>query len=464
MRSTILTILLPILALTTITAPSFAAEVPPDGAPLTLHGALNAADERNLTLEGVRFELDRSDAQLSRAVGLVLPVASAGATYRRADHEDTVDMTSALTATLEESLEGLPFELDTSSESEPMVVSRRDDLSGSLTVAMSVIDVEAWTSIRAAKVGTELTGASVEDTRQELLLGVAQAWYAARMTGTLVELAEAQVTSAEHHLEVALARVEAGTGLRIDQVRAEADLAQARQDLLDATLAWETSRDTLGVITGLGGLPIPTAAPVLAAPVGTDDELVELALPRRTDLVRAGAGVDVARAQIHATRARFAPSVDLAFQASYQFTEPGDMGSTDPSRWYLVASLDIPIYDHFRYVELRERKAGLRQAEVQLEDARWQAAAEVRGARRDRDTAVAAVDIAGQQAELAAEALQLTLDAYEAGAGSSLEVTDARRNTATAEVNVATTRLEADLALLSLLRATGQDMLGVAVR
>jgi len=431
--------------------------------PLTLSEAISAADDQNLTLEGIRYELDRSDAQLSQAVGLVLPYASAGMTYRHADHEDTMDMTSALTESLSESLEGLPFELDTSSSSsEPMVVSRQDDLSGSVTVALPVINVEAWTTIRAARIGTELTAASVEDARQELLLGTAQAWYAARMAGTLVELGETQVNSAEHHLAVARARVAAGTGLRIDEVRAEADLAQARQDLLDATLAWETARDALGMVTGVGGLPVPVADPVIPAPLGTDEDLIDRALPLRTDLISAGSGVDLARAQIATTRARFVPTVDLAFQGSYQFTEPTDMGSTDPSRWYLVASLNIPIYDHFRYAELRERKASLRQAEVELRDAQWQAGHEIRGARRDRDTAHAAVDIAGLQADLADEALKLTLDAYEAGAGSSLEVTDARRSTTTAQVNLATTRLKADLALLSLLRATGQDMLGVA--
>ncbi len=452
------------LSLSILITPAAAIAAPTGDPPLTLAEALAAADAQNLTLEGVRYELDRADAQLSQAVGLVLPFASAELNYRRADHEDTLDLTSTLTEALADSLEGLPIEVDTSTDSEPMVVSRRDDLSGAITVAMPVIAPESWTTIRAAGVGTDLAEASVEDARQELLLGVAQAWYAARMTGTLVQLGETQVASAEHHLDVARARVEAGTGLRIDEVRAAADLAQARQDLLDATLAWESARDALGVITGVGGLPVPTEVPIIPAPLGTDDELVQRALPLRTDLVSADVGVDLARARIHTTRAKFLPTVDLAFQATYQFTEPTDMGSTDASRWYLVTSLNVPIYDHFRYAELRDRKAALRQAEVQLEDARWQAAAEIRGARRDRDTAAAAVDIAGQQADLADEALQLTLDAYEAGAGSSLEVTDARRSAATAQVNLATTRLEADLALLSLLRATGQDMLGVADR
>jgi outer membrane protein len=431
--------------------------------PLTLDQALAAADERNLTLEAIRFELDRSDAQLSQTIGLVLPVASAGMTWNHADHEDTMDLTSSLVDMMSEAFEGMPVEIEME-EGEPSVIRRQDDLSGTVTVAMAVINAENWSTIRVAKRGAELAEASVEDARQELLLGTAQAWYAARMTGELVGLAEAQVAAAEHHREVALARIEAGSGLRIDQVRAEADLASAQQDLLDATLAWENTRDALGVLTGMGGLPTPTGDPLLAAPLGSDDDLVAAAMPHRTDLATSRATLDMSRAQLGTTWAGFAPTVDLAWQGSYQFTEPTDMGSDDRSRWSLVASLNVPLYDHFRYGELHERRAALRQAQAQLADAEAQAALGVREARRDHETATAAVQLARQQAALADEALQLTLDAYEVGAGSSLEVTDARRSASTAQVNLATTSLQADLALLGLLRESGRDMLGVAGR
>jgi hypothetical protein len=76
-----------------LAVPATAAEQPP----LTLEQALREADERNLTLEGIRYELDRADAQLATAVGLVLPVASAGMDWNHADHADEIDMTSGIT-------------------------------------------------------------------------------------------------------------------------------------------------------------------------------------------------------------------------------------------------------------------------------------------------------------------------------------------------------------------------------
>ena len=55
-----------------------------------------------LTLESLRLELDRSNGQLSRAWGLVIPMVDASLSYGRADHEDTVDMIPNYDGTTEE--------------------------------------------------------------------------------------------------------------------------------------------------------------------------------------------------------------------------------------------------------------------------------------------------------------------------------------------------------------------------
>lgn len=435
------------------------AEDAADAVPLTLDQALQTADERNLTLAGIRVELDRADGQLAQAWGSWLPSASATLDYSRMDHEDTADLTSGIADMLNEAFAGMPFETGEIEEGEPVVIQPRDTLQGSVTVAMPVVAPAAWGGIAVARRGAEATELSVEDARQELLLGVGQAWYAARMTGSLLELAEAQVEAAEHHVRVAEAQLETGTGLRLDQVRAQADLAAARQDLLDAQLAHASARDALGVLTGVGALVDPVGEARLDAPDPTaplDDPGL---LAGRTDLRLAEAGVDLARGQLTAARLQFLPTVSLAWQGSYQFTEASGLGSDDPSRWALMAQLDVPLYNHTRVGVVQESQAALRQARHQLEDSRRLAELETRQAARDLTTATAAVDIASQQVALADEVFRLALDSFAAGAGSSLEVTEARRSSASAQVNLATTRLEADLAALTLMRATGADML-----
>ncbi|MBW2278515.1 MAG: TolC family protein, partial [Deltaproteobacteria bacterium] len=68
------------------------------------------------------------------------------------------------------------------------------------------------------------------------------------------------------------------------------------------------------------------------------------------------------------------------------------------------------------------------------------------------------VETAGRQAELAVEGLLLVEAAYEAGTGTSLDVTDARRTKIAAEFNLAQQQLGAQIALLQLLNAIGEDM------
>jgi len=273
-----------------------------------------------------------------------------------------------------------------------------------------------------------------------------------------VQLQEEQVAAAEAHLAVARKRFEAGTGLRIDLVRAQTDLAQARQDLLSARLADESARDGLGVLTGLDGQPRPGAAAPLQLPVAADEQLVAQALAQREDLALARANVDLARASLGLSRSQWLPSVDLAWQGSWALTEPGELGSDDPTRWAAVATLTVPLYSHSLAGDISEQKAALRQAELRLEEAERQAGLAVRQALRDRRSAQAAVQLARERAELAQEALSLTETAYAQGAGSSLEVSDARANLVASQVNRLTTGLQAEVDALLLLRSLGGDM------
>jgi outer membrane protein TolC len=116
----------------------------------------------------------------------------------------------------------------------------------------------------------------------------------------------------------------------------------------------------------------------------------------------------------------------------------------------LVAS--IPIFDGgVRYGQLRDRRARLRQARLNQEALERTVASEVRQAYRAWQTALTTVEISARQLQLAQDAHRLALAAYEAGAASNLEVVDAQRALANAEVNVELQRLGAQLSLIQLL-------------
>ncbi|MCK9460509.1 MAG: TolC family protein [Proteobacteria bacterium] len=427
-------------------------DMPPTtpGPEMTLDEALRLADKRNLTIEAARLEVEKAEAQLKQAYALVLPGLQAKLTLMHRDHEDSFNFADSLPPDL--------LAMMGATDMQDTVISPQQSLSGVLEAGMALINAQSWFTIGAAKKGVEAARLAIEDGRQLLLLGVSQAFYVAMMTRSLIGLYEEQIRSSQHHLDVARARYEAGTGLRIDVIRAETELESARQDLLMAHYSFDNARDTIAQLTGCEDLPLPVEAGLAPAPEGDDAKLVERASAARTDLAAKRAIIGAMEKQLDASWMQFLPTLDVGWQLQYQFTKPGDMGSDDRSRWALVFTLSLPIYNHFRYGDLDYKRATLKQAMIEEEDKARQLGTELRTARREYLSALSANAIAERQVALAREALTLIEASYEAGTGTSLVVTDARRTLSATNVNLITTRLKAQIALLALLRAAGRDM------
>jgi outer membrane protein len=416
------------------------------GRNITLSESLRAADHRNLSLSAVRLEIEKAEAQLGKAWALVLPTAQGTMQYSHADHEDTVDIGSRM---------GAP------GMGGSMVVRKQDDLKGSVSANISLINVQSWYSISLAKRGAELAELSVRDARQQFLFGVAKSYYMALMSKALVDLRRAQVESAAHHLSVARKKHSAGAGLLLDVIRAETDLTQAQQELINAHLSLDTARDALGVLTGMGELPIPVQPPEKRMPNLNEKEMVERGVQERSDLRVNRANIALASRQLDTTWMALLPTLGLGWQGGYQFTDPSDLGDPDRSRWTAMATLSVPIFSYFSYRDIEEKKVLLNQALLRAEDAELNARKEVRQARRSYLAAISSMTISERQVTMAREGLKLALTAYAAGSGSSLDVTEARRAATVAEVGFVTRQLESRVALLVLLRAIGEDMAAI---
>ncbi|MFO8071010.1 MAG: TolC family protein [Polyangia bacterium] len=421
---------------------------------ITLRRALELAGERNPSVARARAEVAASEARMRKAWAAVIPSISAGMTYSHLDHPDEID-TSSMMGDTPASMVG---------DSEPIVVRRQDDLSGSLTVDVPLVNPAAWASIGVSDTALDVGELSAEQTREAVLYSTARAYYLASMSRALVDLQKEQVRSASHHLEVAEQKKAAGSGLRIDVLRARTDLEQARQDLEEARLSLETSCDTLGVLTGTGGLPLPAESPVLNRPRLDEERLEERAAKNRPDLALARKSVELSDEQLDAAWLSLLPSINGMWQGTHQFTEMAEMGDPDETRWSVMLILNKPIFDWAGYHEIGEWRAALESASHQLAEAEQAAGQELRQARREYLSALREVENAASQARLARETLRLATSAYDAGAGSSLEVTDARRTASAAEVNLVTARLKAQLSLLDVLQAAGEPADEIAAR
>jgi outer membrane protein len=424
------------------------------GPGITLAEALERAESRNLGLEVARLEIDKARAQLKQAWGLVLPMIQGGMQYTRMDHEDTLDLAGSMSPLLQAMGITIP-----PGAAEPMLLNPQDKLDATLQAGMVIVDAKSWLTISAAQKGVEYAELAVKDGQRRLLLGVAQAYYMALMARELIDLYTAQVEASENQLAVARARLSAEAGRRIDVVRAETDLEKNYQDLISAHLALDNARDAIGSLTGTPGLPLPQPGPPLDPPDGTQEQLADRASSLRTDIKAGRAKVALQENLLNAAWMQFLPTLSAGWQGSYQFTEMADMGSQDRSRWAFVLSLTVPIYNQFRYGDLDYKRAALQQATVELRNIEDKSSLAVRSSARDYHAALLSIETAERQAALAGEGLTLAESAYKAGVATSLDVSEARRAHTSAGVNLATLRLRAQISLLTMLDAAGDDLL-----
>ena len=250
--------------------------------------------------------------------------------------------------------------------------------------------------------------------------------------------------------------------MRIDAVRAETEVEKIRQDLLAAHLSLDNARDALATLMASSQLPLPAALPTLPSPLADGGAIPPEMLGRRPDVQAARATARVADRLVTASWMQFLPTLGVAGQYGYLFTDPPDLGSDDRSRWTALVTLSVPLYSQLRYADLEQKRAQHAQARVREADLLANAELEVRKAHRDFLSALSTVETAERQAALTREALSLTEIAYENGAVTSLEVTDAQRNHRMAELNTVAQKLRSQLALLGLLRATGESATALA--
>lgn len=417
-----------------IPAPEPSAVTP--GPVLSLPDALAMAQKRNLTYQAAREEVAKAEAQLKQAWALVLPGVQGKLTLMHRDHDDSFNFAG-----------------------NDVTIYPQQEMKGVVEAGMPLINAQNWLTIQAARMGVDVTRQLTESERQSVLYELATVYLNGLTARSLIEMYAEQNRSAAQHLRVAQARFDAGTGLKIDVLRAQTDLEMAGQDLSNSKLMYDNARDAVAMMTGFeGGLPMLVDPGDFEMPVGGDAELADRARDQLPGMKALRGLIAVYEKQLDASWMQFLPTLDVGWQLSYQFSELAAMGSTDRSRWALMFTLTLPIYNHYRYGDLDYKRATLRQAMLREQDSSDKLATGVRVARRDYLSALSNVLTAQRQVELATEALKLVESSYEAGTSTSLEVTDAHRTVTQARTNQIVNDLKAQLSLLSLLKTIGEDI------
>ncbi len=405
------------------------------GKSISLQEALRLADSRNLTLAEIKTGIMQSQELLRSSWGTLLPDVYGGINYTYNDHEDTSNVGG-----------------------QSIISRKQQDLDAQLSVSLPLINARQWLNISSSKANLEVSRLNFEEARQMLLYSVAQAYYQALTANSLIEVYKNQIEATRRHLAVATVRYRSGVGNRLDVTRYQSDLLSTREELIKAHYAFDNSRDALGTLIRVKGLPTPSGEIKMPATYTTsNDDLLENAMTQRFDLRAAKKSLSLSDKQRKESYMQFVPSLNASWQLSYQISDPAQDG-TDRSRWFAGLVLSVPLFDFNFYPQIDQSKISKRQAEISLQQTEDNAQLEVRQARRNYEQALELVRSGTSKTSIVEESLELAETYYKQGSGSSLDVSDARKTLQNAQVNLAIKKLDVQLSYLYLMRVTGEDL------
>ena len=307
---------------------------------------------------------------------------------------------------------------------------------GTLTAAVALFNLQSVHSLRAADATRRASELSLDETRRQLTLTLAQALAQVASSERIAEVNRVNLRSALERLVLARRRLELGAGTRLDVIRLEQDAESARASVVSGDETLRQARDALGLLLGVN------------QPVGLNkglslEELLDQGqrecralqdVRERPDQAAARAQLLAAERSVSAARSQYLPTLE-AQSTALAFTV--DPGFARVPIWNIGAVLTLPFYDG------GTRGGLVSQARAQEELARQQAVAlersatvEVRRTKRGVDVAQEQRSIASRARDLADENDRLTRRSFEVGAGTSQDLVVSAAALRQAELNL----------------------------
>jgi outer membrane protein TolC len=289
-----------------------------------------------------------------------------------------------------------------------------------------------------AREGLMMANVGFNAVHQQIVFTVTRRFYELNTARQKVAVTESSVRAADTVAQAAQARLDNGLATRPEMLQAQQQSAQAAFELEAARGALSDAQ--VAFVESLGILP--TTRLQVADVSGNSfsensadslDELLDRALSQRPDLVAKLANLRVRQAGVKKARAAYYPKVSLGANAGWaeldvSVKDSPYFGGNEPVYGAGVA-IELPIFDGFaRRKKLRMAESELRAAEDELAHSRDSVIREVWKARTDFETALRKQDSATKLVAAAENAFAASLDAYQHGVGTYVDVANAQRS------------------------------------
>jgi hydrophobe/amphiphile efflux-1 (HAE1) family protein len=383
------------------------------GRPLTFEEALQRALESNESLKAAEARVRESESRVTEAKTSFLPTADASYLFTPAQQAAALRIPAGVFGD-DEQLFRANF-------------TRQNVLRFDVTQP-----IYTGGRLRHGLAATESQAASTQHqydrARQALTLEVVRAYYGALLQQQGITVAEEGLRRAETQQRLAQTRFDAGSAARLDVLRAEVEVANAKAVLIRARSAADTALQALRAVMSLDD-----PAPIVLA--GSLDEVTSV--PGREELiagVRQRADVKALTAEREsAIQMRKFAAADLkptvAFTGSLQFQQDGlnQFWNGDNRSFQAGVAIQMPLFSAPRVAAQKAAASAREQQAAHAINATLDAARlELTSAVQELASAREIVEVQRKAVELARESLSIAEVSYENGAITSSELNDAR--------------------------------------
>jgi HAE1 family hydrophobic/amphiphilic exporter-1 len=270
---------------------------------------------------------------------------------------------------------------------------------------------------------------TLERARQELRLRVVEAFYQALTNEQGVRVTKEGVRLAESFLAMARVRFENGTAARLDVLRAEVEVANAKARLIRAEANAEIGYQALRTVLSLA----PDVALTLQGTLDEGEILPDRAeilasLPDRPDLRAIGARREAASHTVALADAEWKPSLSLTGNLQYQEDGLNNLLDAGNRSYAIGVALRVPLFaTPTALARKATAQAQVRQAEHAVRAALDSGRLEVSSAYTAWVSAREIVATQRKALDLAREGLAIAEVSYENGVITSTELSDARQ-------------------------------------
>lgn len=305
----------------------------------------------------------------------------------------------------------------------------------------------------------EYQGFQLDAAYQSLTAHVAAEAMALASAQAQIETLNRIIADDERNVQLVQSAIDAGSGTRVQLVTAQSQLAEDRALLPDLNQQRAVARHALSILVG--------KAPAEWSP--PEFELADFTLPSElpvslpSELVRRRPDIRAAEAQLHAASAGIGiatanlyPNINLTANATQQALVPGELFNSINNAYALAANLTQPIFNGGKLSA--ERRAAVDNYKASLAVYR-QTILTAFGDIADRLQAISngAERVKAQQAaaDTASQSLDLARRSYEAGNSGILDVIDAERRNAQAQLGLARAKAQRLMDTVQLYLALG---------